>query len=185
VFDLLGTVLGAILSGGATGILGVVAQRYADYKNRELDLAREKQQQEFELAKRARDIEQARIEAEGRLEVVKTETAGRTDVADADAFKASFQAEPLKYTESGMPLSRWQRWAFVLLDFIRGVVRPGITLYLCVLTTLIYWQAQSVLDAVYVSPEDAYALVKTIVAQVIYLTTTVVLWWFGTRNKQQ
>jgi hypothetical protein len=73
----------------------------------------------------------------------------------------------------------------VLVDALRGIVRPGLTVYLCAITTLIYSDAQLLLNkAQGMTATEALDLTKMVVGTVLYLTTTCVLWWFGTRNKQ-
>jgi hypothetical protein len=73
----------------------------------------------------------------------------------------------------------------VLLDFLRGVVRPGLTVYLCAITTLIYVEARAIMAGVSFATADAMRVHDLIVNTIMYLTTTCVLWWFGTRNSQK
>jgi hypothetical protein len=67
----------------------------------------------------------------------------------------------------------------------RGIVRPALTVYLCVLTTYVWLQVHQVLDKQPLSGSEALQIWQLIVGTILYLTTTCVLWWFGTRNKQQ
>jgi hypothetical protein len=180
MLDLLGTVFASILSGGATGIVGVIAQRVADYKNRQLDIQAQQSKQAHEVAMRRADAEIMAQEWAARTKVAEVEVAGRSDVADSQAFAASFN-EPARYSEGVKP-SRGQGWVLVLLDALRGAVRPVLTVYLCVLTTLVYMQAREMVGNGLTAAE-AMALVKMVVGTILYLTTTCVLWWFGTRNK--
>lgn len=175
------TVFSSILSGGATGLLGVVFQRIADYKNRQLDLQLDKQRGELELAKRDKDAAIMREEWAGRTQVAQIEGDATKDAAESAAFAASLSGEPKRYADGKMTTA--QTWLMVALDFIRGIVRPGLTIYLCVLTTLVYLQARELLAGQAMSATEALELVKMIVGTVLYLTTTCVLWWFGTRNK--
>jgi hypothetical protein len=73
----------------------------------------------------------------------------------------------------------------VLLDLFRGLVRPALTVYLCVLSTLIYYQARELIAQQPLKPDQALQIENLIVGTILYLTTTCVLWRFGTRNKQQ
>lgn len=182
MLDLLGTVFASILSGGATGIIGVIAQRVADYKNKQLDLQAQKDKQAHEIAMRQADAAILAQEWAARTKVAEVEVAGRSDVADSESFAASFATEPQRYSEGVKP-TKGQGWVLVLLDAIRGVVRPALTVYLCVLTTLVYVQAREMVGNGLTAAE-ALALVKMVVGTILYLTTTCVLWWFGTRNRQ-
>jgi hypothetical protein len=182
MLEVLGTVFGSVLSGGATGLLGVVAQRWADHKNKQLDLARERQQQEFELAKRKADAEIMAQEWAARTRVAEVEAAGRSDVADSEALAASYALEPKRYSEGVKP-GRVGGFFLILLDVVRGLVRPGLTVYLCVLTTMVYYQARELIGKEDLTSGEALHLEKMIVGTILYLTTTCVLWWFGTRHR--
>ena len=75
----------------------------------------------------------------------------------------------------------------IVMDVIRGVIRPGLTVYLCVLTTIVYFQAVRLLLSVGIQMDVSRAmkLTELVVGTILYLTTTCVLWWFGTRNRQK
>ena len=188
MLDLIGTLVSSILAGGATGLLGVIAQRWADYKNKQLDLALEKQRGELELAKRDKDAVIMEKEWAGRTRVADVESNAKMDTAESQAFAASFQHDKATYSVGALDKLRgwWGqllRFLLGLVDVIRGVVRPGLTIYLCVITTLMYADAHRLVGGGLTATE-ALDLVKMIVATVLYLTTTCVLWWFGTRNRQ-
>jgi hypothetical protein len=192
MLETLGTIFGAIFSGGATGIIGVVAQRFADYKNKQLDMQLENQRHTNAVALREVDAKIMAQEAAAKVQVVTLEgenavnladaqTKGIEAAADAAAFSKSYDLEPKQFTTGN--LSSNQRWAMVVLDFVRGFVRPGLTIYLCVLTTLIYFQARDLLSKEDLDVKQAMDLTDYIVHSIIYLFTTVTLWYFGTRNK--
>ena len=183
MIEVLGTIFGSIFGGGATGLLGIVAQRWADYKNKQLDIELQRTKYEHEIKLREADAAIMAQEWAARTRVAEVEAAGREAVADSQAFTASFGMEPTRYSEGVKP-SRGQGWVLVLLDALRGAVRPVLTVYLCVLTTLVYLQARDLLageDGM--TAEQALDLVRLVVGTILYLTTTCVLWWFGTRNK--
>lgn len=183
MLDLLGTFFSSIISGGMTGILGVVVQRIADYKNKQLDIEMNREKMAHEVALRQVDHQIVSQEWVGRTTVAQIEADGREAVADSQAFAASFN-EPQRYSDAVKP-SRKQAWLLVVLDFIRGLVRPGLTIYLCILTTLVYYHARTLITDKPIDPAYATELVKMIVGTILYLTTTCLLWWFGVRNKAQ
>lgn len=187
-------ILGSIFSGGATGILGIVAQRFADYKNKQLDMQLESQRHTNNIALRELDSRIMAQEATAKIEVVSLEgknanalqevkNEGAISQADAVAFTASYQIEPKLYNSG--KLTDAQNWLMVVLDVFRGSVRPLLTLYLCVLTTYIYFQAKGLLSQEDLNTEQAMKLTEYVVHSILYLTTTIVLWWFGTRNKEK
>lgn len=182
MLEVLGTIFGSIFSGGATGLAGIVLQRFADYKNKQLDMQLEAQRFQHEVEKRKVDAEIMKEEWAGRDRVAQTEAAGAEAVADAQAFAASFKMEPARYAE-GVSLTAGQAWLMVALDALRGAVRPLLTVYLCLLTTYVWWQVRQTLNAEDLSQDAALDVWKMVVGNILYLTTTCVLWWFGTRNK--
>lgn len=182
--ELLGTIFGSIFSGGATGLLGVVIQRWADYKNRQLDLQLEREKRETEIAKRKADAEVMREEYAGRLRVAQEEGATARDVAETNAFSETLLKEPERFSNAST-LTTGQQWVMVFLDALRGVVRPLLTIYLCALTTYVWVQVRALVAAENLDGEAALGVWKMVVGNILYLTTTVVLWWFGTRNRQK
>lgn len=174
--------LGSVLSGGVTGILGVAVQRIFDYKNKSLDLQASQQKYDHDLAMKKADADIMANEWAQRTKVAEIEAQGKESVADAQAFAASFN-EPSRYSADVKPTAG-QGWLLVILDFIRGVVRPGLTLYLCILTTFVYFQAKDIQGKTGITQEEAAQMVQTIISTILYLTTACVLYWFGTRSKQ-
>ena len=184
MFEVLGTIFGSIFSGGATGLIGVVLQRFADYKNKQLDMQLEQQKHENAVALRRVDAEIMAQEWAARTQVASVEAAGKEEVANAQAFERSYSLEPQRYAEGVKP-TKAQAWVLILLDAVRGIIRPGLTIYLCILTTMVWYQAKAVLGQEDLDAEAAGDIWRMVVGTILYLTTTCVLWWFGTRNKQQ
>lgn len=182
MLEFLGGLATSVLGGGITGILGVIVQRFADYKNKELDLEIEGQKFQHELDLRKVDAEIQAEEWASRTQVAQIEATGKAEVSADQAFAASFN-ESVRFSDPSRATPA-QTWLLVILDFIRGIVRPGLTLYLCVLTTLVYFSSQRVLAQNPISAAEAVKLVHTVIEAVLYLTTTCTLHWFGTRNHQ-
>ena len=184
MLEILGTLVGSIFSGGATGIIGVIAQRFADYKNKQLDMELEKQRFSQQVEMKRIDAEIMKEEYAAKKEIVQVETAGATDVADAQALAASFAMEPKRYSNEAT-LTPGQNWLMILLDFFRGAIRPALTLYLCALVTVIYFLARDKVKAEDLDADQALDLLKLLIGTILYVWTTCTLWWFGTRNKQK
>lgn len=183
MLDWLGNLAGAVFGGGITGILGVVVQRFFDLKNKDRDLELVKVKNAHELQLKQVDLQIMNQEWAQRVKVAEVEAAGHEAVADSQAFAASFN-EPQRYA-AGASLNPAQTWLMVILDFVRGIIRPGLTLYLCLLTTLVYFQAREVQLQAWPAPDEAYGIVKQVIGTILYLFTTCLLWWFGVRNKQK
>lgn len=178
-----GTV-GAVISGGATGIIGVAVQRVADYFNQkqknEADIAK----YAHELAMRKQDAEIMQLEAANRITIATIDANSQEHANDTQALIASYAMEPQRYTEPAK-LSGPQLWVFTILDCVRGLVRPGLTAYLAVLSSLIYWQAVKLIsrEGMTLDPERAFDLVNESMNTVLYLFTCCTLWYFGSRNR--
>ncbi|MBU6955983.1 hypothetical protein KP814_31850 [Hahella sp. HN01] len=71
------------------------------------------------------------------------------------------------------------------VDAIRGLMRPLITVYLLILATFVTLNISRHLGGVgALSPVDLMALYKEAIAKMLFLTTTAVTWWFGSRPSQ-
>lgn len=176
--------LASVFSGGVTGLLGVATQRFFDFLKVKQEIQIKKL--EFENAREMRKLDMEMLDKEWahRARISEIEAQGVVDAADAKAFSESFY-EPKMYSEKVKP-TVVQGYILIALDLIRGIVRPGLTVYLCVLTTLIYLEAKVILAGVEaISTAQAISIHDLIVSTILYLTTTCVLWWFGTRNKQK
>jgi hypothetical protein len=180
--DFLTTIFSSIFTGGATGIIGVIAQRWADYKNRQLDIEMQKTKQDHEIQMRKADAEIMAQEWAARTKVAEVEAGAAMDVAESQAFADSYRIEPAMFSQSVKP-SKGQGWVLVVLDFLRGSIRPILTLYLSIISTLVYLEARKYYGDL--TPADANELMKNIIGTIMYLWVTIVLWWFGTRNKSK
>lgn len=185
MLELIGTGIMGILSGGATGLLGVGIQRLADYWNKKQDLEKLKLQYDHEANMRDKDAAIMAQEWAARTKVAEVEGASREAVADAGAFAASFGMEPQRYSE-GIKPGKVGGFLLILLDVIRAIVRPGLTIYLCWIADRMYNESRAILAIadLTTNPVLVMNVYQQIVFTLLYLFTTCVLWWFGTRNKQ-
>lgn len=179
IFELVASLFG----GGITGLIGSVVTRIFDFKTKKLELELEEQKAKHAIELKRVDAEVMAQEWAARTKMAEVESAGKEAVADSEAFAKSFN-EPMRYSEGVDPTSA-QGWLLIALDTLRAIVRPGLTIYLCVLTTLLYIDAHRLLVQSDFPQQDATGLTNRIVNMILYLTTTCVLWWFGTRQKAQ
>jgi hypothetical protein len=179
--DLVTSVLGAVFSGGATGLLGVLIQRWFDFKHK---------QQEIEVVKlqleNAKEL--AQIEAGRSTRVAEMDMEARFVEADAAVMQASFKHDQASYL---LPEAQ-QRKGFVgglivfmmaSVDFLRGILRPGMTAYLCGLVTVMFFWVRN-LAASYgmsLSADQAFQLMLQIILTILYVFSTCTTWWFGAR----
>ncbi len=179
--DILGSVA-SILSGGATGLIGSIAQRVFEYKSKQLDIQLQKEKYTNEIALKQADAAIMAQEWAARTQVAQVEATAQVDAEDAKAFSASLTSEPQKYHEGA--LTAGQNWMMVALDFFRGSIRPSLTLYLCFITTCMYLKANRLIGS-NMPINVACDLVQQIVQTVLYLTVTCVCFYFGVRNSKK
>ncbi len=174
--------IASIFGGGLTGLIGSVTQRVFEFKTKKLEI-------ELQAAKFANDLALKKADAEimaqewaARTKVAEVEGAARVEVEDAKAFNTALTSEPKMYHEG--ELTHGQNWLMVVLDGIRGSIRPFLTVYLCAITTAIYIKASRLLHGDIILPGMAYDMVQNIINTILYLTVTCVCFWFGTRTKK-
>ena len=152
MFDLLFQHLPAIFTGGATGLLGTALTVGTKFMVT-------RQQNAHELKLRAIDMEMIKLEAAH----VDRQAEHEAEIAEAQALTESYREAAARWSrpEDG-PMMKF-------VDFCRGMLRPGLTVYFVLLLTVIYFTVATI------------QLRETIITTLLYLTTTCVLWWFGAR----
>lgn len=164
-----------LIGGSLLGVVGGWVTKWLDIKSEALRF-------EHEIALKKVDAEIMAQEWAARTKVAEVEAAGKVGEAEAEAFGRAVQAEAIRYSE-GVQATSKQAWLLVGLDVLRGVVRPGLTLYLCVLTTLLYIKATALLPTIY-DPSWAQNMVQEISMKILWLADVAVAFWFGSRTKR-
>lgn len=164
-----------LVAGPFIGLAGSALTKWQDAKAEERKMA-------HELAIRKADAEIMAQEWAQRTKVAEVEAEGKVEVEDSKAFAAAISAEAIRYSQ-GLKANTAQAWLMYILDFVRGMVRPSLTLYLCLLATLIYLQAREAMPTLGADPQGAADLVKDISLRVMTMTEAVVFFWFGTRKR--
>lgn len=178
---------GVAASGGLTGLLGLVVRQGFEWLNRREERALLKMKQDHEIAKLNASAAVMREEYAANIRIAETNAESARDVANAQAFAGSFQTEPRRYATAKPPKGvigsiGWS--LMILVDLSRGLIRPGMTVYLVVLTTMMAVELQRLMDlyGMRLASQDVLALMKMILETVLYLTVTCVTWWFGVRQ---
>lgn len=147
----------AVVTGGATGVLGTIVSAGTAYFER-----RQRHAQELEL--RQMEMEMMRTEAASAERVAAIERESEQMRAEHAALEASYRAATTRMSTGD---SRW----LVAVDVVRGLTRPVLTWCLLALAGTIYFT---------LSPQSDMR--GQIIDTVLYLSTTCVLWWFGARH---
>jgi len=188
--EILGTVVSGVLSGGATGLLGVLLQRWFDMKRRgqDLDLARLQAANALELRRLELDQQAAMAASadQARVRVAELDAQAREDEASARSYQASVAGDRATFlAPPAQQQSRLARWLMATVDFARGMVRPGVTLYtLYLMTVLMLWvQDMHTRKQLVLSVAQTFDLAMEIIRTITYLATTSTVWWFGVRGQ--
>lgn len=150
------SILGSATGGGILGIAGNFLKSRSELKTKEVD-------HKHELATRLHDIQEMELEAtlrrdqielenEGKLALANVEAQRSQDVAASELMAASFSAD--KATYGG------------------GIVD----------TLLCFKITNMVIDLEIMNDQELIELYKELINSIIFLTTTAVCWWFGSRT---
>ena len=181
--DFLGLITSAF-GGGLTGLIGGAVDKVFAYKTKKLEIEQNRERFAHEVNMRKADAEIMAQEWSARTKVAGVEGEAKVTVEDSKAFAVSLASEDKNYLDYLDKLNSKQDWFFVILEFVKGMIRPGLTLYLCLLTTLLYVKAAKLVPSE-IDETAALNMVNSIMNTIMYLTTTCILWWFGTRNKEK
>lgn len=191
MMELLTTIFTGVLGGGATGLLGVLLQRYFDNKKVKADIELTRLQLEAALKTRQTELEAQERMAGRAADAAALQATLEAQTREAEAaersYQASVQADRATYiAPAAQEHSRVVRWAMGLVDAVRGLMRPGITAYtLYLLTAVMLWVRDLyVRTGLQMTPEQLHRLAMDTVGTIFYLATTCVVWWFGVRPAQ-
>lgn len=173
--------LASAASGGITGIIGA-------WLSHRTELAKMKELHRHQEVMADKDRELAALEAQSKLTIARTEAEASIAVADAQALAESYKHDRASYSSEAVEkLEGWwgqlARFWLVMVDVARGFIRPAATVYFIVLTTYLTYEAVRLLDQVAAPQVEAIALklVPEVFDTVLYVASTVIFWWFGTR----
>ena len=156
--------LTSLLGGSFLGIFGVLGTGV-------LDFLKQKQQN-----KHALEMLQA------QKDLILAQGANAVSLEDARSFGASHESDRATYSNpAGMTgyLGLLLQFLMVIVDFLRGFTRPGITWYLVFISTLLGVHA---IVEVGFSDKLLESVVIRSVDTALSLTAFSVTWWFGSRG---
>ncbi len=155
-------ILASILAGGATGLLGTIVSGVSGYIER-----RQRHQQEVEL--RQIDLQISQAESESAERIAALEAGSREAEAGWRSLEASYRASQTRWSSGD---SGW----LVVVDVVRGLIRPVLTIGSLILIAVVYFNIAVIM------PDD---IGVKIVDTLLYIATTTILWWFGTRPQRR
>jgi hypothetical protein len=181
---ILETVLGTI-----TGFAGTILTSVLNFKQQ-----REKNKHDIELLKAQTDATIKEAEANIRVseiqvagDIQRIETQGWLETLKQNSTPA-IDAKVIDRLLSGGSVMRFfgitLSFLMGFVEFMKGIMRPGLTLYILVLATVVTFKSINIISAHgdVLSVDDANMIFANAMDTVWYLTVTLVTWWFGDRR---
>lgn len=161
--DFFGGAVGA-LAGAASGIFGKII----DLKVKDKEIEIRKLDHAQELALRDKDMAQAQIEAQSKLQIHQTDADAGIAIADLSALAKSYENDKAAYGDH--LLGR-------IVDFVRGITRPLLTYVSMLLVVTVTFRALRQLGTVGLSQET----LSEILGQGMFIASMAITWWFAAR----
>lgn len=189
------SIFGSAAGGGFLGLIGTAFKGWQEFKDRQA-------QREHEQKMRVLDQDEMRLENELAIKATEAEYNGKIDLKNIEQVisedlnatelrRESYKHDQATYSKGALnKLSGFFGDLFlgllVLVDVFRGIMRPGITTYLLIIESYIAWYLyQLVIKLDLMSSTQAVDLLTQVVMSIVFLTSTAITWWFGSRPNQQ
>jgi len=182
--------------GGVLGTIGGIFTKWMDHKNKmeemELESKERAADRAHDLACIAAETEKAtkiaNLQAEKEMDLARTNAAAQQMLAEFTTLNKAIDAEAAGATWSTAWASKLSgAWAglagmmMVIVDMVRGLTRPGLTLYLVILVTIMY--NSMVQKATVLTAEQSFQVCNSIVNMALFLASSAVSFWFGSRGQ--
>jgi hypothetical protein len=186
--------------GGVTGLLGNLVGAYFKYKDAQIQVDLQKAKFEHELKMVDAETRAMIMESKANIAVTRAAVEGQIELADSKAYAIS-QMEGNKnllgqeWINKMLEYQGDMRWitvpvaviiatAFGFADWLKGILRPGLTLYLTGVSTWVTYIAYNILQAKQgaLGADMAVGIFNEALSVVTYLTISCVTWWFGDRR---
>lgn len=167
--------LSSAFGGGLVGALASGVSKFMDNR-KELKLLELEHQHDIAMSSHEKEMAAMQLTSERALATIDAERAFTE--ADYGAMEASFEADQAKY--ANVDTSSTSKW-FVMVDVIRGIMRPAITgtltVYLVALTFYCFTKYGLEFPAT-----DVAAMTFAVIEGLSTTATLALSWWFGSRS---
>jgi hypothetical protein len=184
-----------IILGGVTGLVGNAFTTWFKYKNAKLQYDHEQRMVGLQTSAMVQEYQM-------KIQINKAIVEGEIEVADSEVFKTSQEVGTKKlFSEKWIDMimkageGKWYKWIFTtigslvaflfaIVDWINGMMRPALTVYLLGGSTFITYSAWMIMQANQweITADQAVAIYNQVTQTMIYLTVSAVTWWFGDRT---
>ncbi len=183
MFDIIGSSLLGIGTGGVAtifqNVFGGISSWISEWQKRKT-LALMHQQ---EMVMADKEIERLRAEGDVKVQQAREDRAMTETIIDGQNYQASLAHDSATYSR-GRDKS-WADFLLVVADFVRGITRPVMTVFLCWITWSTYQHFTGYLsdNNVLVDPNTANEMVRYIVTNTVFMSSAAVGWWFSSRPR--
>ena len=171
LMQLLSSALGGGLVGAIASSLNKVMDNRKDIKVLELNLQHDKDMSQHEAA-------MAKMQLDSQQALASVDAEVRLGEADYRSLEASMEADQARY--ANVDTTKTSKW-FVLVDFIRGIMRPVITSTLTVYLIVVTFYSFATYGVTFESHEVA-AMTFAVVDAMTTCASLSLSWWFGSRS---
>lgn len=172
ILGLVGQLFTSNAMGSLLGWLGGLANRWVDFKTKQLDIQTLEIKNKHELALRDKDMEQVKVEAESKLQLAVEEGKTVIEKAAYDALSESYKSEA--------EIKDVNTWVNDVRAMVRPVTTAIFTIAALIQVMVIFIVAFGVLDLKF-TPEQIFELVKYSVMWVFFQAGVVVGWYYANR----
>lgn len=186
--------------GGITGLIGNAVGGWFKLKQKKLDLDIHKLNNKHELDMVTAETKAMIMEAKANIKITQAQVEGAIEIEDAKSYMKSQEEGNKnlfsnKWIDALMKVEGWWKiitlplasiiaMLFGFVDFLKGLIRPALTVYLCGVTTwitLMAWEIMN-MNGVVLTVTEATNIFSDVTSIVTYLTVSCVTWWFGDRR---
>ncbi len=158
--------------GAVIGAVGSWATKRENRKMKEIDNAHEERMAEIETQQMEMEHNHALSLADKQIEQAQVEGEIEKDIAETNAFTESLKSQKILTN-------------IKFVDAIRFLMRPLITVYLLAMMSYLAYNIHMLVNGLDALPISQIAALYTqIISQLMFLTTTAVTWWFGSRGSK-
>lgn len=190
-----------VILGGITGLIGSVATAVTNYKIQKLKNEHDRARWDFEKEMVKAETEAMIEEAKMNIKITEAQTEAAVELADTEAYVRNIEKGNVdkfsdKYVNAlfgvqgklryvAIPVGILVSFLFGIVDFLKALMRPGLTMYLVGCSTWITIMAWDILEKAGIdqlTAAQATGIFNDVTTTIIYLTVSCVTWWFGDRR---
>lgn len=155
--------------GAIVGLFGSWLTKREERRNAELKYDYEVKMAQIRKQEAELEFNHELALADKKMEQAKTEGEIKMDIQEIEALRDSMKEQQMTY-------------GIKFVDALRGMMRPVITIYLLLVASYVAFKIGGYIGGLEaIDTEELVSMYKDTISQVMFLLTTAVTWWFGSR----